>query len=167
MPKKYALKHFLFVGIVGGFIIAQILTVIINQPIGMFLYRNASSPVGNISNDIILTIISILIILFSIYISNILFAKITKTKSIPKEQITKSTIFFGIFVLTFLTITNNIPLMLDVYISYLSSGYKTAYPVIATIPIYFLMYLIKITIIILGFSLISRKYFVRNEFYYI
>ncbi len=164
MPKKYALKHFLFVGIVGGFIIAQILTAIINQPIGMFLYRNASSPTGNTSSDMFLTITSILIILFSVYISNVLFSKIIKTNSIPKEQLTKSTIFFGIFVFIFLTINNGIPSMLDAYSGCLSSACKAANPAIATIPMYFLMYLLRIIAIPLGFLFISRKYFVRNEF---
>ena len=164
MPKKYALKHFLFVGIVGGFIIAQILTAIINQPIGMLLYRNATSPAGNPTNDMILTVTSILIILFSIYISNVLFAKIIKTKSIPKEQISKSAIFFGIFVFIFLTINNSIPSMLDAYAGCLSSACKAANPAIATIPMYFLMYLLRIVIIPLGFLFVSRKYFSRNEF---
>lgn len=164
MPKKYALKHFLFVGLLGGLIIGQILTAIINQPIGMFLYRNTSSPTGNTTSDMILTVTSILIIILSIYIGNVLFAKIIKTNSIPKEQITKSTIFFGIFILIFLTINNSIPSMLDAYTSCLSSACKAANPAIATIPTYFLMYLLRIVAIPLGFLFVSRKYFTRNEF---
>jgi len=164
MPKKYSLKHFLFVGIVGGFVIAQILTAIINQPIGMFLYRNASAPTGNTTNDMILTVVSILIILFSIYTGNVLFSKLIKTNSIPKNQITKSAIFFGIFVFIFLTINNGIPSMLNAYTGCLSSACKAANPAIATIPMYFLMYLLRIVVIPLGFLFVSRKYFSRNEF---
>lgn len=162
--KKYALKHFLFVGVVGGYIIAQILTAIINQPIGMFLYRNTSSPINNATNDAILTIISFLIILFSIYLGNVLFVKIIKKNFIPKEQITKSTILFSIFISIFLTINNQIPSMLNAYLGCLSSTCKAINPSITTIPIYFLMYLFRLITIPLGFLFISQKYFSKNNF---
>lgn len=163
ISKKYALKHFLFVGILGGFFIAEIFIVIINQPLGMFLYKNSSMPTGNATNDMLLTISSILIIIFSIYIGNILFAKAFKANSIPKEQLSKSAMFFSILIFIFFTNQNSVLSMLNTYAGCLSSACKTANPEISTIPMYFLMYLLRIIIIPLGFLFISRKYFTKNE----
>lgn len=159
MTKKYVLKHFLFVGILGGFLLAQILTAIINNRIGIFLYRNAPSPLGQPVNDAILTLTSFLIILFSVYVANLLFAKITGTNSIPEEEIKRSALFFAIFVFIFITINNRIPMMLNAYFGCLSSACQAANPAVTTIPSYFLMYLFRIIAIPLGFLFVSRKYF--------
>lgn len=141
---KYALQHFLFVGILASFAFAYFIADVINNLL-------PSTSISYLLDDAIL----IGVILCGIYVGNVLFAKIIKTNIIPSDQISKAARYFLIFVFFFSVL--QLPGLLYNFAESNMRHLSTSF-----FPIY--IYIAKLIVVPLAYLIISRKYFIKKEF---